>query len=180
MTKTHFSLLIILLFGSALFAQKDVDGAKDHPAISRYPGSVISWYKVESYMPYSIAIGPITGYRYIGERLETEGRVTRIFYEFDGGRTHSEIYQNYRDALQKEGFEILAKGVFVGRNIQREAGGGSWIGVAYAPQRYPQGPGSKMFHGTSSSGGTGAIVAKKARAEGNLFVMVFIRQYTSH
>ena len=179
MTKSLFTLTFSLLFCSLLFAQKDVDGATDHPAITRYPGSAITWYKVENFMPYSIAIGPITGYRYIENRLETEGRVTRIFYEFDGPRTHSEIYKNYLDAFQNEGFELLAKGLYPERNVKNGPGGGSWIGVAYAPQPYPQSPASKMFRGTSSAGGTAALVAKKERAEGNLYVMVFIRQFSS-
>lgn len=39
-----------------------------------------------------IPVGPVTGYRAIGEWVETEGRVTRNFYSLTGGeRTHPEV-----------------------------------------------------------------------------------------
>ena len=179
MLKYITTILALLTLIAPAISQQDYEGSKDHPAITRYPGSVITWYKVENYMPYKIAVGPVTGYRTISDWVESAGRVTRLFYECDGARTHNEIYKNYHDALRKEGFEIIANGLFPERNVKPGIGGGSWLGVAYAPQPYPQCAAGKMFHGTSTSGGSAAVFGKKERAEGNLYVMVYIRQYNS-
>ncbi|MEL6737498.1 MAG: hypothetical protein AAFO28_01095, partial [Pseudomonadota bacterium] len=85
---------------------------QEHPMIERYPGQNILWQKIENYMPYEVAIGPVTGYRQIDDWIETEGRVTRTFYELKGEeRTYSEVYLNYLNALNEQDFEILAEGL---------------------------------------------------------------------
>ena len=92
-------------------ASADVEGAADHPLITRYPGSEIAWYEVDNHRPYKLAVGPVTGYRAIADWIETEGRVTRIYYALDNsGRTEQEVFLNYRKALEDAGFEILAAG----------------------------------------------------------------------
>lgn len=169
-------LLFICLLPATLLAQ-DIEGSKDHTAITRYPGSVIKYYLVENYLPYEIALGPITGYRHIEKRIKTEGRVTRIYYEFEGERTHSEIYKNYKDALIREDFEIIADGHHPERNVKNGVGGGSWIGVAFIPN--PIKGNTKLHVGSSSSGGTAAVYGMKKRPEGTIYVLVVLRQYSS-
>ncbi|MEW6482622.1 MAG: OmpA family protein [bacterium] len=44
--------LLALLSTSRVFAQEDVEGSKDHPLISRYPGSVIVHYDVKKFDEY--------------------------------------------------------------------------------------------------------------------------------
>jgi OmpA-OmpF porin, OOP family len=172
-----FVLALALVLFSPAIAQ-DVPGSQDHPAITRYPGSVIKWYKVENYMPYKIAAGPVTGYRAISEWIETEGRVTRIFYELTSERTHSEVYKNFKDALTAAQFDIFIDGFFPERNVKGDVGGNGWIQVAMAPNPHPPGS-TTLFKGTSTVGGTAAVFAKKERAEGTLYVMVYVRQFSA-
>lgn len=159
---------------------EDIAGVHEHPMIERYPGQSITWQKIENYMPYEIAVGPVTGYREIGEWIETEGRVTRTFYALDGqDRTFSEVYLNYLSALKSQDFEILAEGMAPDRRGNR-VGGRSWIGVAYAANPITdQGtPANTLFAGTSTEGGSGAIIAKKARAAGTAYVVLTVEQHS--
>lgn len=157
----------------------DVEGVQEHPMIERYPGQEIRWQKIENFMPYEIAIGPVTGYRYIADWIETEGRVTRTFYALEGEeRTYSEVYLNYLEALKEQGFDILAEGLSPDR---KGAGPGTtnWIGVAYAANPITdQGQQNSLFAGTSSSGGAGSIVAKKERAAGTAYVILTVEQHS--
>jgi len=158
----------------------DADGCADHPAISRYPESALEWCVVENFMPYEVPLGPVTGYRVIGETEKTEGRVTRLFYSYVGERTHSEIWKNYRDAVDAAGFDILAEGLHVERNVKKDVGGGTWQGVAYSLNPWSEsGPVNKLVAGTSSSGGTGAVIAKKERAEDTIYLFVSLEQHSA-
>ncbi len=178
-------LLIALLFIGAVHATpaaaQDADGCEDHGAITRYPGSVLEWCKTDNYLPYKVPIGPVTGYRAIGEWIETEGRVTRNFYSLTGGeRTHPEVWKNYKDALVAAGFEIIAEGMFPASNVKGDIGGGGWQGVYYANNPWGEaGPVNKVVSGTSSSGGTGVVFGKKERAEDTLYVLVSLEQHSS-
>ncbi|MEO0548631.1 MAG: OmpA family protein [Pseudomonadota bacterium] len=174
-----FALSIPLMFAGSATAE-DVEGVQEHPMIERYPGQEIRWQKIENYMPYEVAIGPVTGYRKIDDWIETEGRVTRTFYELKGeDRTYSEVYLNYLDALNEQAFEILAEGL----NPDRKGtglGSGSWIAVAYAANAITDpGPQNSLFAGTSSSGGAGSIVARKERAAGTAYVVITVEQHSA-
>lgn len=148
--------------------------------IERYPGQDIRWQKIENYMPYEIAIGPVTGYRKIDDWIETQGRVTRTFYALEGEkRTYSEVYLNYLEALKSQSFEILAEGISPDRK-GRETGSTNWITVAYAANPITeQGQQNNLFVGTSSSGGAGSIVARKERAAGTAYVVLTVEQHSS-
>jgi len=173
--------LVAVLAGPPVLAA-DVEGCGDHPAVSRYPGTDLLWCVVENYMEYKVPLGPVAGYRAIGEWEETEGRVTRNFYLYSGtDRTHGEIYKNYLDAFEAGGFTILASGVFTGRNVKGDVGGGSWQDVVYRTNAWSKGgPANRLVSGTSSSGGTGAVVAKKERAEDTIYVVFTIEQHSSN
>ncbi|WP_425407918.1 OmpA family protein [Hyphococcus sp.] len=160
-------------------APADAEGCEDHGALTRYPGSVIEWCKTDNYLPYKIPVGPVTGYRAIGDWVETEGRVTRNFYSLKGERTHPEVWKNYKDALVEAGFEIIAEGMFPESNVRGEIGGGNWLGVYYRNNAFGK-PGAvnKLVSGTSSSGGTGAVFGKKERAEDTIYVLVSLEQHS--
>ena len=114
--------LAALLFGSwasSTHAQ-DIDGAIEHPLITRYPGQEIRWQQIENYMPYRVPVGPVTGYRKISEWIDTEGRVTRSFYRYRGTeRSYSEIYKNYLGGTQSPGFRDPGSGLFRGPTRKR-------------------------------------------------------------
>ncbi len=51
-------LLAFLMLANFSVGQ-DVQGSKDHPLITRYPGSVIGYFEEQQYRPYFIATGPV-------------------------------------------------------------------------------------------------------------------------
>jgi len=79
--KRIFWLLgIFLLAGSIVFAQEeDVEGSKDHPLISRYPGSIIEEYDVKQFDEY---VFPLTRDKEgdVTKSQQLEGKVTKITY----------------------------------------------------------------------------------------------------
>jgi OmpA-OmpF porin, OOP family len=90
---------------------RDIPGAKDHPLIPRYDGSVIFGYKFERYAAATMPLGPATksleskrGFEKV-EKLE--GPRTRILYLAPQQRTSLEVYRNYRNALEKQGFATV-------------------------------------------------------------------------
>jgi len=172
---------LLMLFIQTMVMAQDNDGTSEHPMIKRYPGQVIAWQHIENYQPYKVAVGPVTGYRAISDWIETEGRVTRTFYKYEGeDRTYSEIYKNFLDALKAEGFEILGEGMSVNRKGVA-VGSRQWMEVTFAanPTNKPGAVGT-MFSGTSSSGGAGAIVAKRERAAGIAYVVVYVEQHSKN
>ena len=175
------AVAIILILISTPAVAKDIDGIVEHPMIKRYPGQVIAWQHIENYQPYKVAIGPVAGYRKITDWIETEGRVTRTFYKYEGEeRTYSEIYKNYLDALKAEDFDILGEGIFADRK-GNAIGSRQWMEVTFRanPVNKPGAVGT-MFSGTSSSGGAGVIVAKKERAAGTAYVIVYVEQHSKN
>ncbi len=175
----NFAGICFILFTTPASAE-DIAGVEEHPLISRYPGQEIRWQHIENYMPYKIPVGPVTGYRTISDWIETEGRVTRTFYRYQGtDRTYSEIYKNYMDALVAQGFEILGSGISVDRK-GNDIGSGTWTQVLFIqnPATKPGEVGT-FFSGTSSSGGAGSIVARKERAAGTVYALINVEQHSS-
>ena len=169
----------VLVLVSNVAMSQDIDGIVEHPMVERYPGQVIAWQHIENYQPYKVAIGPVAGYRTIEDWIETEGRVTRTFYKYEGeDRSYAEIYKNYLDALKAEGFDILGEGMSADRKGVA-IGSRQWMEVTFRanPATKPGAVGT-MFSGTSSSGGAGAIVAKKERAVGIAYVVVYVEQHS--
>ncbi|MDX1580847.1 MAG: OmpA family protein [Alphaproteobacteria bacterium] len=155
---------------------QDIAGAEDHPVISRYPGSVIKWYDRQAFQPYAIATGPVTGYRHIDDWVETEGRTTRIYYELEGENTHTEVFANYRKALEDEGFEILAQGLFPQSSQANEVGSRKWLQVYFRRNTIPP-VGIRLLQGSATGAGSAFVAAVKERAAGTVYVAVSVTQY---
>jgi len=85
---------------------KDVDGSKDSPLVSRYPGSVIIDYIAHNFDEFNLPVGIVTSK---GEpKFQViEGKTTLIKYANPQGRSSLEIDRNYEDALKKAGFETI-------------------------------------------------------------------------
>jgi len=171
--------LLLIFFTPFITAQTDVEGSKDHPLISRYPGSNILYYDEQEYYMYSIATGPETGYRTISDWTDVEGKFTRIYYELGGDVTITQIFTNYLNAMQKAGFEILAKGMNKDRNVGKDIGGGSWLGTFYAKNNYPTNSNILMGAGSSTSGGTCYVAGKLTRNNGTVYVIVGGKEYSN-
>ncbi len=175
------TLLLLTLFSGGIAIAQDVHGVQEHPLITRYPGQEIRWQQIENYMPYRVPAGPVTGYRTIGEWIDTEGRVTRTFYRYAGDdRSYAEIYKNYLDALIAEDFEIIGQGNAPDRK-GNDFGSRNWFDVLGRTNVATK-PGEvgTFFSGTSSSGGAAAVVARKERAAGIVYVVVGVEQHASN
>jgi len=91
-------------------AQEDVEGAEDHPMISRYEGFYIDGYRHTDYdrveLPAEMEDGEL-------QTVAPEGEVTRILYvapeEMDN-LSVLQVVRNYQIALQDAGFEIMLEG----------------------------------------------------------------------
>jgi len=173
--------LVGWLAGPSAMAGDD-PGAADHPMVSRYPGQEIRWTAVENFMPYKVPAGPVTGYRTIGEWIETQGRVTRIFYAYEGAdRTHEQIWENYSTALKSAEFEIIGEGSPRTRVGAGDVGGRTWQGIVLTTNPWNESDPdvNTLTAGTSSQGGSAAIVARKERAAGTAYVVINIEQHSA-
>ncbi len=171
---TLFALSFAVVCTPAL--AEDVAGSQDHPILTRFPGSEIKWYDVQAFSPYHIATGPVTGYNALDDWTDTQGQLTRIYYEMEGTKTQTEVYANYKKALVDAGFTILADGVFTQSSRKPDVGSRKWLGTFYKRNALPPN-GIRLLSGTSTSGGTGFIAATKKRAAGTVFVTLGISQY---
>jgi outer membrane protein OmpA-like peptidoglycan-associated protein len=97
---------VLLSAGVLLAQQKDFPGSKDHPLISRYPGSVILDYEQKQFDEYELPVGKSKDN---GNTTTThlEGKVTFIKYEYPHDRSELEVYRNYQGALQRAGFQEI-------------------------------------------------------------------------
>lgn len=168
-----FTALVFLLQPLALAA--DVKGSADHPLITRYPDSEITWYDVQEFQEYKIAVGPVTGYKKIDDWVDVSGKITRINYGLDGARTYFEVYSNYKSALEKAGFEILAEGNSPTRK-GNDVGGRPFLDVHYAANAIPPGA-SDILNGSSTSGGAAYLAARLRRPAGDVYVVLTAAQF---
>lgn len=178
----RFLIASAFVLCSVLFAQtalaQDIEGGADHPLITRYPDSVITYYEQKEFLPYKIAAGPITGYRSVDNWVNVEGQLTRINYDLRGERTFYEVYSNYVNALKKGGFEILAEGDTLNAKDKNQVGGNQHVEVHYRANPLPPGS-SRLLQGSSTSGGRGFVAGKLARPEGDVYAVVSVFQHAA-
>lgn len=104
MIRRSISTLVLLLVCSApVLSQPDLQGAKDHPLLTRMPGYYIEGYEVKDFDSY---VSP-----YLPESEGTwEGKTTRISYKIKDGASQAsmtQIERNYEVALTKIGGKKL-------------------------------------------------------------------------
>lgn len=170
-----FFCLAFALPGTA----QDIEGSKDHPLITRYPGSVIGYYEQQNYKPYHIATGPQTGYNHIEKWEDVEGKFTRIYYAVLGKTTLTEVYQNYLTALKKGGFKILARGIHPESGVSKEVGGRGFLKTFYMKNPIPTGANIKILTGSATSAGACYIAAQLEKPGGNVYIVVGGSQYAT-
>lgn len=98
-----------LLWGAAGARAQDVDveGGKDHPLISRYPGSVMSRYSMKQFDEYDLLVARASSAGTPEKSQHLEGKVTLILYTSPEERSALEVYRNYEGALTRAGFTPL-------------------------------------------------------------------------
>jgi OmpA-OmpF porin, OOP family len=99
-------LLIGLVTTPAMAQQQDVRGSKDHPLISRYPGSFIKEYSQKEFDEFTLPLGKLTKGKF-EKSQHLGGKVTRILYQAPSGRSVLEVFSNFEGALKQAGFETL-------------------------------------------------------------------------
>ncbi len=100
----------LMLAGGGFARAQDVEGGKDHPAISRYAGSILIGYDVRDYDELVIPLGSVevTYPPSPPKKSQTvEGRVTRLVYTAPPERSTLEVLRNYEQELTRGGFQTL-------------------------------------------------------------------------
>ncbi len=178
LTLSRWALVFLFtLRGTLSLIAQDVENSQDHPLLTRYPGAEIHWCEEQAFEQYEIALGPLTGYRYIADWRKVEGKLTRIFYSIEGKRSVTEVYLNYQSALKKGGFDPLAEGLFKSSNVAKQVGGRIWMNTAYSKNPISAGGKVTLFHGTSTSGGSGFLAGELKRPQGNVYVAIAFYQH---
>jgi OOP family OmpA-OmpF porin len=140
----------------------DVEGSKDHPLVTRYPGSVIDKYSASAFDEFALPLGKLKDDNTFEKSQRLEGKITRISYAVPAGRSILEVYRNYESALRKGGFEVLW-------NCANEACG-------YGnPTLYAAGGADDWFW----KAGQRYLSGKLSRAEGDVYVSLFVGQWSN-
>jgi OmpA-OmpF porin, OOP family len=166
MTRNRKILIVCFLVGLSarvVGAQAaDIEGSKDHPILSRYPGLVITEYHEAAYDEFNLPLGKSDGSG-LEKSQHLEGKVTRIAYDAPTGRTVLEIYRNYESALSKAGFKTLFSCV-------NNEGCGSGQPILY---------GAKGSDDWEWSAGHRALSAKSTSPTGDVYVSLHIGQWSN-
>ncbi|MBI4487540.1 MAG: DUF4892 domain-containing protein [Deltaproteobacteria bacterium] len=99
----YFIFLLMSLTGSQVHAQPE---AKDHPLVSRFPGSEVLISDVKQFDEFALILGPPVKGKF-SKTQSLEGKVTRFKYKNPRDRSTLEILRSYQQALKRAGFEIL-------------------------------------------------------------------------
>ncbi len=180
MKKHSFFLGLFSILIPSLINAQDIEGSKDHPIITRYPGAEIRYYEEQKFISYGIAVGPQTGYKEIKQWITAEGKLTRIYYHITGKTTVTEIYRNYLTALSKGGFSILAQGIDDTRNVSEKVGGRTFLGTFYDKNPFPASKNIKLLTGSSTVGGTSYIASNLKKPGLDIYVVVSGAQYQAN
>lgn len=88
----------------------DVEGSKDHPAVTRFPNSCILGYDQTDFNEIRLPLSKVyrSGTEWIADReAKLQGKITQIVYGVNAQKSTLEIIKNYEDALRGAGYEIL-------------------------------------------------------------------------
>jgi OOP family OmpA-OmpF porin len=149
------SCLLVGLVG-AVVAGQDVEGSKDHPLISRYPGSTIEMYSQKEFDEFTLPLSAVADGKY-DKAQHLEGRVTGIYYLSPQNRSTLEIFRNYAGALKSAGFQTLYTCAKTCGDVPPSH---SWI--------------SDDAFGNYSTDGAYYLAAKLSRTEGDVCVALWV------
>jgi outer membrane protein OmpA-like peptidoglycan-associated protein len=115
-------LVAVTLAGSS-WAQKDVAGSKDHPLLTRMPGSIITSYEQKDF-------DSVDQSTYLsGADARWDGRTTRLRYATAEAKrpTMVQIERNYEAALKKVGAKVLSSDDRVLLAKLEKGGATTWV-----------------------------------------------------
>jgi outer membrane protein OmpA-like peptidoglycan-associated protein len=131
--------LIFCFLSRTLYAQKDVEGSKDHPLIPRFPGSTIVYFIEFQNGTYEYTLGPLVrsssdeDFKLTDVR-NPQGDITRIQYKVNE-TDFSKVINYYEHSLKQNGFEILA---ITKSDKPMEVAGRNWTLVVFANLAYKE------------------------------------------
>lgn len=97
----------ILLSVSAALAA-DVPGSKDSPLLKRYEGSEIIGYDYRGFDQFHLITGPLKSYDLPPDpSTKVTGKHTRILYVAPPERSPLEVFHNYAQELEQDGYETV-------------------------------------------------------------------------
>lgn len=115
--RIHRRLGIMVWLGAASLAHAQmpaadtIKGAKDHPLLSRFEGSVLVGYDVKEFDEATLPAGKRFRNREgkwgFEKTIPLEGKVTRIAYNYPRDRSSLEVMRNYQAALDKAGLKTV-------------------------------------------------------------------------
>ena len=103
---------------------RDVEGSRDHPLLSRFPGAVIRAYDHKEFDSFNLPLGRATGNNAFADTRTIEGKTTWIAYQIPLERSSLEVFRSYQNALSEADFDILWQ-----CETERECG--NWFSHAY-------------------------------------------------
>ena len=140
----------------------DIEGSKDHPLVTRYPGSVIDEYRTTEFDDLTLPLGKTNDDGVPAKSQHLQGKITRISYAAPPHRSIVEIYRNYESALKKAGFEVL----FACVNVDGCGSNGPTLWQAQGKEDW------------SWSSGQRYLSAKLSRSEGDVYVSLLVGQWS--
>lgn len=157
-------LLAILTFSSSVLA--NVTGSKDHPLISRFPGSSIIRYDMKEFNEYAVPLGKKEKGK-LTKSQKLEGKVTQITYSAPKDRSVLEIFRNYESAMKNAGFATLFSG-------KKNELGDKWLDEFTGATERPVGYGEAALGTQLSQSDFRYMVARMTRAEGDVYVALCV------
>ncbi|MEQ9150927.1 MAG: DUF4892 domain-containing protein [Parvibaculum sp.] len=155
----------------------DVEGARDHPLIKRYEGSLIIGYRTSAYGEFDIATGPHRSFdATLTERQTVEGALTRLLYAAPEGRSTLEVFRNYQKELADKGFTAIfeCKGAECGAGPDVPRAGSTLISRALLPRAPLENMGRVTQYAFSEPQDVRYLSAKLDRPEGAVYVSLAI------
>ncbi len=155
-----------LLFTIAALTPAFAATQDDHPAVSRYQGSTLQDKKVEDFGEYKLVTGKTEKGEPSGETIK--GKVTRLVYQNPKERSTLEIFDNYRNALERSGLSVIYACALndCGPAYARSAWG-RYNGLFSAADGDPRYLGGKM----QTKGGTAYVALMVGRARTQLDIV---------
>lgn len=112
-TRRAWSAFFIGLVGAAGVHAVDFQGASDPAGLKRMKGSSIVGYEKKNFDTFIFPTGRFERYdfdarqRQYASQVSVEGSVTRLWYEAPGAVTSTELFRNYVNDLQRDGFAVV-------------------------------------------------------------------------
>lgn len=100
-----YAFFLLLLLAAPLAAQKkDLPGSADLPLVGRYEGALIVHFETKNFDESQfLTASPDKP----SNTISLEGKWTTIGYDAPAGRSSLEVFRNYQQKLESQGFKIL-------------------------------------------------------------------------